>query len=76
MRCWKRIALGLVCCAALAACKTPETTGATHVDSASCQSSCDAAYGTCANACEQNVENTMCAEECVDTLDSCKKLCR
>ena len=74
MRCWNRIALALLCCAVFAACKTQETSGASSVDPATCESSCDAAYDRCANHCEQT-DNNMCSEECVDAIESCKRRC-
>jgi hypothetical protein len=78
MRRWNQIALVLVCAAVFAACETQPNEaasgGATRTDPASCHSSCDAAYDRCASACQQT-DNNMCASECVDQIESCKKHC-
>ena len=75
MKRWKRVAIGLACCMAFAGCSTQDSSSAAGLDPAACERSCDEAYDKCAYSCMQKIDNQMCAQECIDMHESCKKRC-
>jgi len=47
----------------------------TKVADPACEKRCDEAYQTCAETCREEIDNTMCAQECIDVLRSCTDAC-
>ena len=58
-----------------AACASPSDTGTATTPDAACMATCDAAMDACSTDCANAVDNQLCAQECIDKLQSCTSRC-
>jgi hypothetical protein len=58
-----------------AACANPSDNGTATMPDAACVTTCDAAMDSCSMDCDNHVDNQLCAQECIDKLQSCKSRC-
>jgi hypothetical protein len=75
MHTWGSVApLVMTCLLALAGCTTRSDSG-TRIEGAACEEACDASMGACSRNCNNDVDDNLCAQECLDKLEKCKSKC-
>ena len=60
---------------ALAGCANSSGDGTATVADPACVRKCDAAMDACSLDCENQVDNDLCAQECIDKHEKCKSRC-
>jgi hypothetical protein len=67
--------LALAMALPLAGCALGSSDPTPQLEGAPCLKACDAAMDACSRECGNNVDNELCAQECIDRLKKCKERC-